>query len=324
MRLLILITILTLSMSYNFAQTTKIEILKPGMQKIISAKAIIENLGEGMVWAEGPVWNNRGNYLLFSDPRLNTIYRWDKKDGLRPFIKPSGYEGAEWYSDEPGTNGLLINKEGDLIACDHGNRRITKINLSTKDKTALVSKWEGKRFNSPNDLCEHPLGYYFFTDPPYGLPGRLNDTSNREIAQNGVYRVNKADNSVQQVINNLARPNGIAVNSDGSKLYVALSDDAKPYLMVYDLENANIKGEGRVFVDFEKAFPTEKLRADGIKVDRNGNVFAAAGDGVVVIGPDGTAIGRIRSGIRTANCAFGADGYLYMTASDRLLRVKLK
>ncbi len=324
MRRLTLISILSLFMSYNFAQTTKIEVLKPEMQKLIDAKAIIENLGEGLQWAEGPVWNKRGNYLLFSDPRLNTIYRWDKEGGLRPFIKPSGYEGTDWYSDEPGTNGLLINKEGELIACDHGNRRITKIDLSTNAKSAVVDKWEGKRFNSPNDICEHPLGYYFFTDPPYGLPGRLNDTSNREIVQNGVYRVNKKDNSVEQVISDLARPNGIAVNPDGSKLYVALSDDSKPYLMVYTLEKANIKGKGKVFIDFEKAFPTEKLRADGIKVDKKGNVYAAAGDGVVIIGPDGKAIGRIRSGIRTANCAFGADGYLYMTASDRLLRVKLK
>ncbi|MVZ64678.1 SMP-30/gluconolactonase/LRE family protein [Sphingobacterium sp. DK4209] len=324
MKAILFSSLLLFSSLHSSGQQTKIEILNPSMNKIIHTDVQIENLGEGMVWAEGPVWNKKGQYLLFSDPRLNTIFQWDKKNGLRPFLKPSGYEGETWYSDEPGTNGLLINAEGTLIACDHGNRRITQIDLTSKAKSAVVSNWEGKRFNSPNDLCEHPQGYYFFTDPPYGLPARLTDTVNREIQQNGVYRFNKKDQSVSQVISNLDRPNGIALSPDGKKLYIALSDDAKPYLMVYELENANIVGDGAVFFDFGKSFPSEKLRADGIKVDPKGNVYAAAGDGVVVINKHGHAIGRIRSGIRTANIAFGADHYLYMTASDRLLRVKLK
>ncbi len=324
MKAILFSSLLLFANLHSSGQQTKIEILNPSMKKIIQSDVQIENLGAGMVWAEGPVWSMKGQYLLFSDPRLNTIFQWDEKNGLRPFLKPSGYEGETWYSDEPGTNGLLINSEGMLIACDHGNRRIAQIDLTSKEKRTVVSDWKGKRFNSPNDICEHPQGFYFFTDPPYGLPGRLTDTINREIEQNGVYRFNKKDQSVSQVISNLDRPNGIALSPDGKKLYVALSDDAKPYLMVYKLKNANIVGDAEVFFDFGKSFPSEKLRADGIKVDSTGNVYAAAGDGVLVINKQGHAIGRIRSGVRTANIAFGADQYLYMTASDRLFRVKLK
>lgn len=301
----------------------KIEVLDPEMKNIIDPNAKIELLGEGMTWAEGPVWVSSGNYLLFSDPRQNTIYKWDEMEGLQVFLKPSGYAGESWYSDEPGTNGLLIDQAGELIACDHGNRRLSKISLETKGNQALVDRWEGKRFNSPNDLWQLPNGDYFFTDPPYGLPGRLKDTINREIPVNGVYRL-KNDDSIQQVIADLDRPNGITGNAAGDKLYVALSDDTKPYIMEYAVKDGEIMSKGRIFVDFKAQFPNESVRADGIKVDAKGNLFAAAGDGVVLMNASGRPIGRIHTGIRTANCAFGADGYLYMTASDKLLRVKLK
>lgn len=301
----------------------QVEILDPAMEKIVDADAKVEKLADGMVWAEGPVWVGDGNYLLYSDTRQNIIYKWSEKDGLQHFIKPAGFEGPGVYSEEEGTNGLLIDKDGFLIACDHGNRRIAKIVLKSKQKETLVDNWEGKKFNSPNDICQHPNGDYYFTDPPYGLPGREKDTTTKEIAENGVYRVN-SQGVASQVISNLARPNGIALSVDAKKLYVALSDGNNPYIMVYDVKEDGSVGEGSIFYDFKKQFPEESLAADGIKVDDNGNLYAAAGDGVIVMNSDGNTIGRIRSGVHTANCAFGEDGYLYMTASDQLLRIKLR
>lgn len=319
--------IFSLLLSYNMdiskpAETGQIIAFDPRLEQIVDRDAEVELLADGMQWTEGPVWVSAGDFLLFSDPALNTIYRWDEQNGLTEFINPSGYEGGPPYSSEPGTNGLLINHEGDLIACDHGNRRIAKIDVNTKQKETLVGHWEGKRFNSPNDISQHPNGDYYFTDPPYGLPDREHDSVNREIAENGVYRL-KSNGEVEQIVSDLARPNGIALSPDAGILYIALSDGSNPYIMRYVLEDGNIVGSGEIFFDFKKNFPTETMTADGIKVDANGNVFAAAGDGVSIISPDGDVLGRIRTGHRTANCAFSDDGFLYITSSSYLFRVKL-
>lgn len=301
----------------------KIEVLDPAMKDLIDVDSPIELIATGMQWAEGPVWVEQYNYLLFSDPSKNIIYKWDEENKLEEFIKPSGYAGKDYYSDEPGTNGLLINHQGELIACDHGNRRISQISLDSKQSNSLVDHWEGKKFNSPNDLCQHPNGDYYFTDPPYGLPGRTEDTINREIHQNGVYRLSK-DGQITQIIKNLDRPNGITLSANGQKLFVALSDGNKPFIMVYQLSKDGQVGEGEVYFDFAKHFPGENLAADGIKIDSKGFMYAAAGDGIIVIDAKGKAMGRIRSGIRSSNCALASDGYLYITASDKLLRVKIK
>lgn len=307
----------------EYPKMGNVEVLDPAMLAIIDSTAQVEKLADGMTWAEGPVWVNDGNFLLYSDTRQNIIYQWSEANGLQEFIKPAGFEGPGTYSEEQGTNGLLVNKEGFLIACDHGNRRIAKIDLKTKKKETLVDNWQGKKFNSPNDICQHPNGDYYFTDPPYGLPGRENDTETKEIAENGVYKVN-AKGEATQVISNLARPNGIVISPDGKTLFVALSDGNNPFIMAYDIKEDGLLSEGRIFFDFKKQFPAESLAADGIKIDKNGNMFAAAGDGVVVINPAGKPIGRIRSTVHTANCAFATDGYLYLTSTDQLLRVKLK
>ncbi len=307
----------------EYPKMGNVEVLDPAMLAIIDSTAQVEKLADGMTWAEGPVWVNDGNFLLYSDTRQNIIYQWSEANGLQEFIKPAGFEGPGTYSEEQGTNGLLVNKEGFLIACDHGNRRIAKIDLKTKKKETLVDNWQGKKFNSPNDICQHPNGDYYFTDPPYGLPGRENDTETKEIAENGVYKVN-AKGEATQVISNLARPNGIVISPDGKTLFVALSDGNNPFIMAYDIKEDGLLSEGRIFFDFKKQFAAESLAADGIKMDKNGNMFAAAGDGVVVINPSGKPIGRIRSTVHTANCAFATDGYLYLTSTDQLLRVKLK
>ena len=311
------------SISKEYPKLGKVEVLDPTMLNIVDSAAQVEKLADGMTWAEGPVWVKDGGFLLYSDTRQNIIYQWSETAGLQEFIKPAGFEGPGVYSEEEGTNGLLVNQQGYLVACDHGNRRIAKIDLKTKKKETLVANWEGKKFNSPNDIVQHPNGDYYFTDPPYGLPERESDTKTKEIKENGVYKANEKGEAVQ-VVSNLARPNGIAISADAKQLYVALSDGNNPYIMGYDIKADGLLSEGRVFFDFKKNFPEESLAADGIKVDANGNMYAAAGDGVVVINPEGKPIGRIRSTVHTANCAFGADGYLYLTSTDQLLRIKLK
>lgn len=307
----------------KFYDQAKIEVFHHDLKKIIDPLTKIELLAEGFQWTEGPVWVKNGNYLLFSDTRLNTIYQWSSKDGLEKFIQPAGYQGTENYSDEPGTNGLLINKNGQLVACDHGNRRIVQIDLATRKLTPLSTHWNQLRFNSPNDICQHDHGDYFFTDPPYGLPNREQDTVNREIVSNGVYRLDPSGKATQ-IITDLTRPNGIALSTKQDKLYVAISDHKHPYIMSYSLNNKLEVSKSEIFIDFRLKFPSEPMAADGIKVHPGGYIFAAAGNGIIILNKNGDIVGRIKLGIATSNCNFGGDGYLYITASDKLMRVPLQ
>jgi gluconolactonase len=290
---------------------------------IVSADAKVEVIASNIKWAEGPVWIKNGGFLLFSDAPRNTIFKWEEKSGLSEFLKPSGYTGLGQYSDEPGSNGLMVNQAGELVACEHGDRRVTKMNLKTGGKVALADKWQGKRFNSPNDICQHSNGTYFFTDPPYGLPDREKDTANREIAENGVYSI-LPDGTVKQIVTNLKRPNGIALSPDEKLLYVSQSDGSGPYIMAYPVKKDGAVGDGKVFFDFNTV--KDKLggaAADGIKVDVKGNIYAGAANGIVVLSPEGKLLGKIEVGVQTSNCAFGANDYLYITAQRYVCRVKL-
>jgi gluconolactonase len=307
----------------NYPAIGKTDIYNNQFKQLIAEDAKIEVLASGIKWAEGPVWVKNGSYLLFSDAPQNTIFRWDEKNGLQVFLKPSGYTGLGTYSDEPGSNGLIINNSGNLVACEHGDRRISEMPLAGGGKITLADKWDGKRFNSPNDICQHSNGSYYFTDPPYGLPGREGDTQNREIKENGVYCIDPKGN-VKQIISNLNRPNGIALSPDEKTLYVAQSDGQHPQIMQYPVKEDGTVGTGSAFFDFSKyEKQLGKTGADGIKVDQNGNMYAAAAQGIVVISAKGELLGRLHTGVATANCNFG-DDYLYITAQHYLCWVKLK
>lgn len=302
----------------------RIDVYDDDFRAIADTNCMIEILAESLEWAEGPVWVHDDKFLLCSDPKRNTIYKWSAEQGFQSFFSPSGFTGKGRYSDEPGSNGLLINHSGELVACEHGDRRISKMNLQNGYKETIASSWDGKRFNSPNDICQSADGTYYFTDPPYGLPDRENDIKNREIGKNGVYKIS-TNGQVQQIISNLDKPNGIALSPDESELYVALSDSQHPYLMSYELEGGSVVGEGKILFDFgSNQLLGNDAAPDGIKVDEEGNIFMAAGEGIVVINGKGKLLGRIFTGVQTANCAFGSDDWLYITASNYLLRIKIK
>jgi len=319
-----LITLVTMAAhSQVYPTIGKVESYDASFDKIVSPDSKIEVIATGFVWAEGPTWVKDGNYLLFSDAPQNTIFKWEPKGGLKPFLKPSGYTGLGQYSDEPGSNGLLINKDGELVACEHGDRRISKMNLTLGGKISIADRYEGKRFNSPNDICQHSNGTYFFSDPPYGLPGREKDTANRQIEQNGVYSVTP-DGKVTMIEANLKRPNGVALSPDESILYVSQSDGSAPYIMSYPVKKDGSVGKGTLFFDFSKSVEgVKKGAADGMKIDAAGNIYAGAANGVVVISAKGKVLGKIETGVPTSNCAFGADGYLYITAHHYVCRIQL-
>lgn len=292
------------------------------IDKLIPPNARIDVIASGFVWSEGPIWVKKGGYLLFSDVPQNTIFRWTEKDGLSTFLKPSGYTGVGVYSEEPGSNGLTIDPQGRLIACEHGDRRISAMPLDgSAGKRTLADSYNGKRLNSPNDVVAHSNGSYYFTDPPYGMPKRENDVVETGIF--GVYRI-APNGSVTLVTSELTRPNGVALSPDEKTLYVAQSDFVNPVIMAYPLAADGTAGKGRVVFGPE-GMKKQGLKGgfDGMKVDRDGNLWATGAGGVVVLTPTGEFLGHINIGVGTANCAWGDDGAtLYITADMFLCRVK--
>jgi len=300
----------------------------PAFNTLVAPDARIEVIASGFVWAEGPVWVKEGGYLLFSDVPKNTIYRWTEQEGLSVFLHPSGYTGLGRYSDEPGSNGLTIDPQGRLIACEHGDRRVSALPLDRPGgKQTLADNFGGKRFNSPNDVVALSDGSYFFTDPPYGLPEGQFDVSNRELDVCGVYRIAppQPDGSrpVTRVVSDLQRPNGVALSPDEKTLYVAQSSD-EAVLMAYDIRPGGSLANGRVFFDGRPLLKQGLTgHFDGLKTDRRGNVWSTGPGGLVVLSPQGKLLGRIELGVATANCAWGDDGTtLYITADMYVCRLR--
>ncbi len=301
-----------------------IERLDPALDQLIAAETQAEIIGEGFDWSEGPVWIESEKMLLFSDVPKNIIYKWTEDKGVETFLTPSGYTGSIPRGGEPGSNGLALNPEGQLAICQHGDRRVALLTSSYKDPKpefkTVADNYQGKKFNSPNDLVFDRQGNLFFTDPPYGLLKNVNDSS-KQIPFQGVYKV-KPDGTVILLVDSLTRPNGIALSPDQQTLYVANSD--KPIAKWYSFHIA-----GDSLTDAKIFFSTnyaegEKGSSDGLRVDKNGNLFATGPGGIWIFNPGGKVLGRIKLPEATANCAFSADGKtLFVTSDMYLLRVTL-
>lgn len=316
-----------LSMSAQAAVQTlgSIRRLSPALDAVIAADAKIEKLADGFVWSEGPVWVKDGQYLVFSDVPANVMYRWSQKDGKSVFLQPSGYDGPPTkIFREPGSNGMALDAHGDVLVCNHGYRAITKLDLKTKARSVVVDRYQGKRFNSPNDLAVAKSGAIYFTDPPYGLEG-LDASPVKELSFNGVYLL-RADGSLAVVDDKLTFPNGVALSPDEKRLYVAVSDPNGPVIMAYDLGADGLPTSRKVFFDAAALHKAGgRGLPDGMCLDTEGRLYATGPGGVLVITPAGELIGVIETGGPIANCAFGEDGRtLFLTADKTLARVRLK
>ncbi len=311
---------------YPVWENVTVEVLDPTLEEIVSTNPMVQKLGEGYTWSEGPVWVEEHQMLLFSDVPQNVVHRWDEAGGVRPYLKPSGYTGEGDYSEEPGSNGITVDDEGNLLLCQHGNRVVAKMDAPLTDPEpkyiSLVDNYQGKRFNSPNDLCLSSSGYLYFTDPPYGLPNKEKSES-KELDFQGVYRWHP-EHGVELVYDGLSRPNGIALSEDERHLYVANSDGGKAVWMVFDIDESDVVSNGRIFYDATANLETERGLPDGLKVDSKGNIFATGPGGIWVFNKELKPIGRIKLGTAMANCEVDEKGkWLYITADDYLLRVKM-
>jgi len=303
-----------------------IERLNPALDKLLPAGAVIEKLAEGFDWIESPLWVAKGGYLLFSEIPLNSIYKWEEGRGVSLFMNPAGYSGARTDLREPGTNGLVLDAKGELIMCQHGNRRIAKLpSLAKPDgkQVALAERFGDKRLNSPNDLVVHSSGDIFFTDPPYGLSrksgGDPATDPDKELKIQGVYRLDTRGN-VTLVSDQLERPNGIALSPDEKTLYAANSHGPRPIIMAFDVKPDRSTQNPRVFFDGAKLKPGLKGAFDGMTVDAAGNLFATGPGGVLIITKAGQHLGTIATGEATSNCEFGGkDGKTLFIAADMYL-----
>jgi gluconolactonase len=304
------------------AANIKMVRLDPRFDKLVPVDAVVEKLVDGYNWVEGPVWDRKGGFLLFSDIPSNSIFKWEEGKGASLFMKPSGYTGsAPFEGREPGSNGLTFDSSGRLVLCEHGDRRVARVEANGK-KTTLIDRFEGKRLNSPNDLAYKSNGDLYFTDPPYGLPKRFEDSS-RELAFCGVYRLT-SDGKLTLLTRDIKAPNGIAFSPDESKLYVASSDPNLAIWMVYDVKANGLLSNGRAFFDATAWVKDKPGLPDGMKIDKQGNLFATGPGGIHVFAPDGKHLGSIETGVPTSNCAWGNDGsVLYMTANTAIYRVRL-
>lgn len=304
----------------GWAQATigSIERLDKEFDQLVGADAKILVIDSGFTWTEGPVW--MGDHLLFSDIPRNSIFRWTPDKGVSLFMSPSGYTGVTYYGLEPGSNGLLRDKQGRLVMCEHGDRRVSVL-TEKGGKRTLADNYQGKRLNSPNDGVLKSNGDIYFTDPPYGLPERFTDPR-REVDFCGVYRVTP-NGEVTLLTKSIERPNGIGFSPDEKTLYVAQSNPDKANWTAFPVMADGTLGEGKEIHDAtSRVVKKEPGLPDGLEVDSRGNIWASGPGGIFVFNPSHKLIGRLVTGERTSNCTLADDGWLYITADSYLCRVK--
>lgn len=275
--------------------------LDPAVHKIVPPDAKIEKVHGGFTFTEGPVWVRSGGYLLFSDIPANAIMKWMQDGSVSIFRKPI-YTGSYPSGVQIGSNGLTLDRQGRVIAAEHGNRSVVRFEKDGS-VTVLADRYEGKRLNSPNDLVVKRNGDIYFTDPP-GLyrtfPTDAKDAPHRELDFNGVYRVTPGK-KLDLLTKDVPYPNGIAFSPDEKKFYVSSSRPDK-FWMVYDVQPDGTIANGRKFFDATK-IPRDDV-PDGMKVDIAGNIFATGPPGIMIFSPAGKHLGTLVS----PNCPPTARG----------------
>jgi gluconolactonase len=327
-RLLILLIMLSQFSPEGNAQEVKTEILRfsPKLDAIISKTAKAELIADGFTWSEGPLWIEQEQMLLFSDVPANIIYKWTPQKGKEVYLTPSGYTGTIPRGGETGSNGLTLNRKGQLVICQHGDRRMAVMDAPLKAPAprfiTLANGYNGKKFDSPNDAVVRSNGDVFFTDPPYGLEKNADDP-NKEAPYQGVYKIG-VDGKVTLLVDSITRPNGIAFFPGEQSILIASSDSTKAVWYKYDIGKNDALVNGRIFYDATREVKTEPGLPDGLKIDGNGIVYATGPGGVWIFDSQGNVLGKINVHDLTSNCSLSPDRTLYITANKRVVKIKLK
>lgn len=295
-----------------------VEKFDPEFDQVWSGDTRALVLADGFTWTEGPLWAD--NRLLFSDIPNNTVFQWTVTEGIEVYLQPSGFSGSASKSREPGSNGLLVDLDSNLVLCQHGDRQMAKmlapLSVPKARYKTLAATYDGKRFSSPNDAVYTRTGDLYFTDPPYGLPTQGDSDPAKELSQNGVYRLT-VQGKVELMTDTLTRPNGIAFFPDEKRALVANSDPRKSHWYIYDVIDGKFEN-GRIFYSAKTPTPGSP---DGLKINKDGYVFASGPGGILVLNSSGKLLGRLRLNEPASNCAFSPDQKtLYITNNTRVLR----
>lgn len=302
------------------AATMRLVKLDPRFERLLSSEASLEMVADGFSWVEGPVWNPTEGRLLFSDIPDNSVFAWQPETGISRFLHPSGYSGTTPFrGKEPGSNGLTLDRRGRLVLCQHGDRRIARLE-SDGHVTILAERYQGRRLNSPNDLAYKSNGDLYFTDPPFGLPRQFQDPS-KELPFQGVYRLTP-HGRLDLLIQDVVAPNGLAFSPDETQLYVTDVNPKRTAWLVYDVLKDGTVTNGRVLADATPWRKDPYFGPDGMKVDEHGNVWGARPGGINIFAPKGTLLGMIETGMPTSNLTWGKDGsVLFITGGSRVYRL---
>ena len=282
---------------------TRFEIVDSRFENLIPASTKVDRLAGGFRFTEGPIWLKDELALLFSDIPADTIYRWSETDGVNVYRKPSG-----------NSNGLTLDIAGRLIACEHGNRRVSRTQIDGSVES-LCDGFNSLPMNSPNDVVARSDGSIYFTDPPYGI-----DPSRQEQPVQGVYRIDPNSSQVELVLDDFVKPNGLAFSPDESVLYIDDSDDTRCHIRAFDTDTDGSLRNGRVLCSMD---PTAEGVPDGMKVDVAGNIFCTGPGGLWLFDSTGKHLGTVILPEIPANCAWGGDGFttLYVTARTGLYQI---
>jgi len=276
--------------------------------KIMSKETKLEKLATGFIFTEGPVWDQANNCLYFSDIPANKIWKWSNSGGKEIFREPSGK-----------SNGLTLDKQGNLIACEHANRRVSR---TEKDGTivTIADTYDNKKLNSPNDVTVKSDGSIYFTDPPYGLTDDFGALGEKELPFQGVYRLSPDGETLTLLVDDFEKPNGLAFSPDELLLYI--DDTDRALVRVFDVNSDGTISNSRIFAELEGE---EDGSVDGMKVDSEGNVYVTGPGGIWIFEPSGNKLGRIDIPEVSANLAWGDEDWqtLYITASTSLYRIRL-
>jgi len=294
-------------------------VLKNSIKKVINPNARVEKVLDGFQFTEGPVWHPDG-YLLFSDIPANTIYKYTPGKEVEVYLKNSGFIGTDTIADGPGSNGLTMDRSGNLYICQHGARQVVKVN-EAGDVQPIAAHYVGRRLNSPNDIVVRSDGLVYFTDPPWGLRGLDNDPA-KELPFQGLFLLNKNDLIVLDA--ELSRPNGLCFSPDEDYLYVGnLDGPSKEYYRYEVLPDGNLYNK-ELF--FSANALTGTGSPDGMKADEKGNLYFTGPGGVLVLNQKGILLGIINLPEQPANLAWGGnDGKtLYLTCRTSIYKVKVR
>lgn len=324
----VILILLASCTTQKYPTTGSIDRLSPELDQIIAPGTLPEILAEGFEWSEGPLWLPEQEKVIFSDIPNNSIFEWSEQEGLQLYLKPSGYTDTIPRGGETGSNGLILDAKGNLVLCQHGDRRMARMNAPldapASNFETIAGAWDGKRFNSPNDAVFSSSGNLYISDPAYGMEFRYEDPK-REMDFTGVFLITpEGDVSLQT--DKLTAPNGIGLSPDESRLYVANSGGGSGSIwMEYELAADGSLHDGSLFHDAGAAADSLRGGPDGFVVRNDGIIFATGPGGVWILTPEGEHLGIIRTGQATSNCTLDAKNqYLYMTADMYLMRIRLR